>query len=70
MPAFISTAKFDAITTDFDGTKADNMGNQMVAVDLMLRDLGLSAVDETVVALRLDKLSENLVNLQSTHASN
>ena len=58
----------DAAIIDLDGTMVDTMGDFVVAVNQMLRDLGLDAVDEAVVALRVGKGSENLVNSVLNHA--
>ena len=60
----------DAAIIDLDGTMVDTMGDFVEAINLMLRDLGLSPVGETVVALRVGKGSENLVNSVITHALN
>ena len=66
MPIF--PQKFDAAIIDLDGTMVDTMGDFVVAINLMLRDLGLDAVDETVVGLLVGKGSENLVNSVLNHA--
>ena len=58
----------DAAIIDLDGTMVDTMGDFVVAINLMLRDLGLGAVDREVVALRVGKGSENLVNSVLNHA--
>ncbi len=59
---------FEAAIIDLDGTMVDTMGDFVVAVNLMLRDLGYSPVDRTVVELRVGKGSENLVNSVLNHA--
>ena len=59
---------FDAAIIDLDGTMVDTMGDFVVAINLMLRDLGLVAVDEAVVALRVGKGSEHLVSSMLNHA--
>ena len=46
----------------------DTMGDFVVAINLMLRDLGYAAVDRAVVALRVGKGSENLVKSVLNHA--
>ena len=61
-------AKLDAAIIDLDGTMVDTMGDFVVAINLMLHDLGLGAVDREVVALRVGKGSENLVNSVLNHA--
>ena len=68
MPALINVTKFDAAIIDLDGTMVDTMGDFVVAINLMLRDLGLVAVDEAVVALRVGKGSEHLVSSVLNHA--
>ena len=52
---------FDAAIIDLDGTMVDTMGDFIVAINLMLLDMGLSPVDRSVVALRVGKGSEYLV---------
>ena len=47
----------------------DTMGDFVVAINLMLRDLGHELVDRAVVALRVGKGSENLVNSVLNHAA-
>ena len=53
--------KLDAAIIDLDGTMVDTMGDFVVAVNLMLRDLGYAVVDRAVVEVRVGKGSENLV---------
>jgi phosphoglycolate phosphatase len=50
-----------AAIIDLDGTMVDTMGDFVVAINLMLRDLGHAPVDRSVVALRVGKGSEHLV---------
>ena len=52
---------FDAAIIDLDGTMVDTMGDFVVAINLMLRDMGLGPVDRSVVELRVGKGSEYLV---------
>ncbi len=59
--------EFDAAIIDLDGTMVDTMGDFVVAVNLMLHDLGLEPVDRAVVALRVGKGSENLVKSVLNH---
>lgn len=59
--------KLDAAIIDLDGTMVDTMGDFVVAINLMLRDLGHAPVDRSVVALRVGKGSENLVNSVLSH---
>ena len=62
------TVKLDAAIIDLDGTMVDTMGDFVVAVNLMLRDLGYAAVDRAVVEVRVGKGSENLVKSVLNHA--
>jgi phosphoglycolate phosphatase len=59
---------FDAAIIDLDGTMVDTMGDFVVAINLMLHDMGLSPVDRTVVALLVGKGSEHLVRSVLNHA--
>ena len=58
----------DAAIIDLDGTMIDTMGDFVVAVNLMLLDLGYDAVDRAVVEVRVGKGSENLVKSVLNHA--
>ena len=58
----LNHGRYDAAIIDLDGTMVDTMGDFVVAVNLMLRDVGYDEVDRAVVALRVGKGSENLVN--------
>ena len=58
----------NAAIIDLDGTMVDTMGDFVVAINLMLGDLGFAPVDRSVVALRVGKGSENLVNSVLNHA--
>ena len=58
----------NAAIIDLDGTMVDTMGDFVVAINLMLADLGFAPVDRSVVALRVGKGSENLVNSVLNHA--
>ena len=60
---------FEAAIIDLDGTMVDTMGDFVVAVNLMLRDLGYAPVNRTVVELRVGKGSENLVQSVLNHAA-
>ena len=68
MPVFLNAARFDAAIIDLDGTMVNTLGDFVIAINLMLRDLDLAAVDEAVVALRVGKGSEHLVNSVMNHA--
>lgn len=59
--------KLDAAIIDLDGTMVDTMADFVVAINLMLFDLGYAPVDRAVVALRVGKGSENLVNSVLNH---
>lgn len=59
--------KLDSAIIDLDGTMVDTMGDFVVAINLMLGDLGYLPVDRSVVALRVGKGSENLVNSVINH---
>ncbi len=59
---------FGAAVIDLDGTLVDTMEDFVVAINLMLHDMGLGPVDRTVVALRVGKGSEHLVDSVLNHA--
>ena len=61
--------KLHAAIIDLDGTMVDTMGDFVVAINLMLHDLGHEPVDRAVVALRVGKGSENLVKSVLDHAA-
>ena len=60
---------FDAAIIDLDGTMVDTMGDFVVAINLMLRELGYDPVARAVVEVRVGKGSENLVKSVLNHAS-
>ena len=60
--------KIEAAIIDLDGTMVDTMGDFVVAVNLMLHDLGYPSVDRAVVEVRVGKGSENLVKSVLNHA--
>ena len=67
---FISAIKpLEAAIIDLDGTMVDTMGDFVVAINLMLRDLGYPLVDRTVVAVRVGKGSEHLVKSVLNHVN-
>lgn len=66
----MSSQILDAAVIDLDGTMVDTMGDFVVAINLMLGDLGYESVDRAVVALRVGKGSENLVRSVLNHAAN
>ena len=57
-----------AAIIDLDGTLVDTLNDFVVAINIMLLDLGYQAVDRMVVALRVGKGSEQLVNSVLNHA--
>ena len=61
--------KLDAAIIDLDGTMVDTMGDFVVAINLMLHDLGHQPVERAVVALRVGKGSENLVKSVLNHVA-
>lgn len=61
--------KLDAAIIDLDGTMVDTMGDFVVAINLMLHDLGCESVDRAVVALRVGKGSESLVKSVLNHVA-
>ena len=61
-------SNLNAAIIDLDGTMIDTLADFVVAINLMLGDLGLAAVEPSVVALRVGKGSENLVNSVLNHA--
>ncbi len=52
---------FDAAIIDLDGTLIDTLGDFAAAINLMLADLALPSVGREVVALRVGKGSEYLI---------
>ncbi len=60
-------SRMKAAIIDLDGTMVDTMGDFVVAINLMLRDLGYAPVERAVAALRVGKGSENLVNSVLNH---
>ena len=65
----MTPTRFKAAIIDLDGTMVDTLGDFVVAINLMLRDLGHAPVDRAVVAVRVGKGSENLVNSVLNHAA-
>lgn len=58
---------FDAAIIDLDGTMVDTMGDFVVAINLMLRDMGFSPVDRAAVEVMVGKGSEHLVRSVLNH---
>ena len=67
-PNLCDEGPFDAAIIDLDGTMVDTMGDFVVALNLMLHDMGLSPVDRAVVELLVGKGSEHLVKSVLNHA--
>jgi phosphoglycolate phosphatase len=65
----LNPTSFDAAIIDLDGTLVDTMGDFVVAINLMLHDLGYASVGRAVVALRVGKGSENLVKSVLIHVA-
>ncbi|WP_188707122.1 phosphoglycolate phosphatase [Polaromonas eurypsychrophila] len=61
---------FDAAIIDLDGTLVDTLGDFVVALNLMLADLSLPAVDRAVVEPLVGKGSEHLIASVLVHVSN
>lgn len=61
---------FDAAIIDLDGTLVDTLGDFVVALNLMLADLSLPAVDRAVVEPLVGKGSEHLIASVLAHVSN
>ena len=59
---------FDAAIIDLDGTMVDTISDFVVAINLMLHDLGYDPVARAVVEVRVGKGSENLVKSVLNHA--
>jgi phosphoglycolate phosphatase len=60
-PPRIDLSRFDAAIVDLDGTMVDTLGDFVVALNLMLRDLSLAAVDGRAVETMVGKGSEHLI---------
>lgn len=57
----------DAAIVDLDGTMVDTIGDFHAALNLMLADLGLSAVDKGPISLMVGKGSEHLIRSVLSH---
>ena len=64
----VEAGGFDAVIIDLDGTMVDTMGDFVVAINLMLHDMGFSPVDRAVVESLVGKGSEHLVHSVLNHA--
>ena len=65
----INLSDFDAVIVDLDGTMVDTLGDFVVALNRMLKDLDLPAVDRALVARLVGKGSEHLIKSVLTHVS-
>ena len=61
---------FDAAIIDLDGTLVDTLGDFAAALNSMLADLALPSVERDVVALRVGKGSEYLIESVLVHVLN
>ena len=66
-PPRIDLSRFDAAIVDLDGTMVDTLGDFVVALNLMLRDLALAAVDAAAVETMVGKGSEHLIQSVLRH---
>jgi phosphoglycolate phosphatase len=57
----LDLARFDAAIVDLDGTMVDTLGDFIVALNLMLGDLGLPPVERAFVERSIGKGSEHLI---------
>ena len=64
----MSPTRCTAAIIDLDGTLVDTLSDFVVAINLMLLDVGYREVDRAVVAMRVGKGSENLVDSVLNHA--
>lgn len=67
LPSAVLSGAFDAVIVDLDGTMVDTMGDFVVALNLMLQDLGLKPVDRVRVESLVGKGSEHLVRSVLNH---
>jgi phosphoglycolate phosphatase len=66
-PPRIDLSRFDAAIVDLDGTMVDTLGDFVVALNLMLGDLSLVAVDAAAVETMVGKGSEHLIQSVLRH---
>ncbi len=66
----MTTAAIEAAIVDLDGTMVDTLGDFVFALNLMLADLALPAVDRAVVEPLVGKGSEHLIASVLVHVSN
>jgi phosphoglycolate phosphatase len=65
----IDLLNFDAAIVDLDGTMIDTLGDFVVALNLMLADLSLPAVNAQAVGAMVGKGSEHLVHSVLSHVA-
>lgn len=63
----IDLSHFDAAIVDLDGTMVDTLGDFVVALNLMLGDLALPAVEASTVETMVGKGSEHLIQSVLRH---
>ena len=66
----LNSNPLDAAIIDLDGTMIDTLGDFAVALNLMLADMSLPPVSREVVALRVGKGSEYLIESVLVHVLN
>ena len=64
---FFEAARLDACIVDLDGTMVDTLGDFEVALNAMLTDLSLPAVDRITIARMVGKGSEHLIRSVLDH---
>ena len=65
----LNLANFDAAIVDLDGTMVDTLGDFVAALNAMLDDLALPAVDAGTVGAMVGKGSEHLIRAVLRHVS-
>ena len=63
----LNLSQFDAAIVDLDGTMVDTLGDFVVALNLMLGDLSMPAVDRPTVERLVGKGSEHLIKSVLDH---
>ena len=64
---FFEAGRLDACIVDLDGTMVDTLGDFEVALNAMLTDLSLPAVDRITIARMVGKGSEHLIRSVLDH---
>ena len=65
----LNLENFDAAIVDLDGTMVDTLGDFVAALNAMLEDIGLPAVDAAAVGAMVGKGSEHLIRSVLRHAA-